>query len=88
MYIAIADRAGAAVSALSSDTIIFNKNASRHPFYIKTKFSRGVINQVKTGTLSGTQGTQYGKLSWKQRAYQLENIIMFVLHMLLLAWAE
>ena len=46
------------------DTIIFNVNASRHPFYIKTEFSRGGGNQVKTGTLSGNPGTQDGKISW------------------------
>ena len=46
------------------DTIIFNVDASRHPFYIKTDFSRGGGNQVTTGKLSGTPGTQAGKLSW------------------------
>ena len=46
------------------DTVIFDVNASRHPFYIKTEFSRGSSNQVITGALSGTQGTQAGKLSW------------------------
>ena len=46
------------------DTIIFNIDASRHPFYIKTKFSRGGDNQVTTGKLTGTPGTQSGQLSW------------------------
>ena len=46
------------------DTLIFNVDASRHPFYIKTKFSRGGGNQVKKGTISGIPGTQDGKLSW------------------------
>ena len=46
------------------DTIIFDVDASRHPFYIKTEFSRGAGNQVITGTISGTPGTQNGKLSW------------------------
>ena len=46
------------------DTIIFDVDASRHPFYIKTKFSRGSGDQVTTGTISGTPGTQNGKLSW------------------------
>ena len=46
------------------DTIIFNVDASRHPFYLKTEISRGSGNQVKTGTISGIPGTQAGKLSW------------------------
>ena len=52
------------VTVKKGDTIIFNIEASRHPFYIKTKFSRGSGNQVITGKLSGTPGTQSGKLSW------------------------
>ena len=52
------------ITVNKGDTIIFNVNASRHPFYIKTEFSRGGGNQVKTGTLSGIPGTQDGKLSW------------------------
>ena len=52
------------VTVNKGDTIIFNVDASRHPFYIKTKFSRGSGNQVITGKLSGTPGTQSGKLSW------------------------
>ena len=46
------------------DTIIFDIDAPRHPFYIKTEFSRGRGKQVTTGTLSGMPGTQDGKLSW------------------------
>ena len=46
------------------DTIIFDVDASRHPFYIKTQFSRGGGDQVVTGTILGTPGTQNGKLSW------------------------
>ena len=52
------------VTVKKGDKIIFNIDASRHPFYIKTKFSRGDGNQVTTGKLSGTPGTQTGKLSW------------------------
>ena len=52
------------VTVKQGDTIIFNIDASRHPFYIKTKFSRGSDNQVITGKLVGTPGTQAGKLSW------------------------
>ena len=52
------------VTVNKGDTIIFNVNASRHPFYLKTEFSRGGGDQVTSGTLSGTPGTQDGKLSW------------------------
>ena len=52
------------VTVNKGDTIIFDVDASRHPFYIKTEFSRGGSDQVTTGTLSGTPGTQNGKLSW------------------------
>ena len=52
------------VTVYKGDTIIFDVDASRHPFYIKTEFSRGGGNQVITGTISGTPGTQNGKLSW------------------------
>jgi len=49
------------------DKIIFDIDASSHPFYIKTEFSRGVGDQVTTGILSGTQGTQNGTLSWNTK---------------------
>ena len=52
------------VTVNKGDTIIFDVDAYRHPFYIKTEFSRGSGNQVITGTLSGTPGIQAGKLSW------------------------
>ena len=52
------------VTVNKGDTIIFNIDASRHPFYIKTEFSRGGGDQVTTGILSGTPGTQNGILSW------------------------
>ena len=52
------------VTLNKGDTIIFDINASRHPFYIKDEFSRGGGDQVTTGTISGTPGTQNGKLSW------------------------
>ena len=55
------------VKVNQGDTIIFNIDASRHPFYIKTKFSRGSGNQVITGKLSGNPGTQSGKLSWNTK---------------------
>ena len=52
------------VSLNKGDTIIFDIDASRHPFYIKTEFTRGRSDQVTTGKLFGTPGTQDGKLSW------------------------
>ena len=52
------------VTVNKGDTIIFDVDSSRHPFYIKTEFSRGSGDQVITGTISGTPGTQNGKLSW------------------------
>ena len=52
------------VTVNKGDTIIFDVNASRHPFYIKKEFSRGAGAQVTTGTIVGTPGTQNGKLSW------------------------
>ena len=55
------------VTINSGDTIIFDVNASRHPFYIKTEFSRGSGDQVTTGTLSGTAGVQNGKLAWNTK---------------------
>ena len=52
------------ITVKQGDTIIFNIDAYRHPFYIKTEFSRGGGNQVKKGTISGIPGIQDGKLSW------------------------
>ena len=52
------------ITVNKGDTIIFDIDASRHPFYIKTEFSRGGGDQVPTGILSGTSGTQNGTLSW------------------------
>ena len=52
------------VTVDKGDTIIFDVDASRHPFYIKNAFSRGGGNQVTTGILTGTPGTQNGKLAW------------------------
>jgi len=46
------------------DTLQFNVNTSGHPFYIKTAASTGTGDQVTTGTITGTQGTTNGTLSW------------------------
>ena len=59
------------VTVNKGDTIIFNIDASRHPFYIKTEFSRGGGDQVITGIISGTPGTQNGKLSWNTKGVSL-----------------
>ena len=40
------------VTLNKGDTIIFDVDASRHPFYIKAEFSRGGGDQVTTGTIS------------------------------------
>ena len=55
------------VTVNKGDTIIFDIDASRHPFYIKTEFSRGGGDQVTTGILSGSPGTQNGTLSWNTK---------------------
>ena len=52
------------VTVNKGDTIIFNVKASRHPFYVKTEISRGSGNQVITGKLSSTPGTQDRNLAW------------------------
>ena len=55
------------VTINKGDTIIFNVYASRHPFYIKTEFSRGGSDQVATEILYGTLGTQNAILSWNTK---------------------
>tara|TARA_B100001989_G_scaffold66891_1_gene45310 strand:- start:2 stop:415 length:414 start_codon:yes stop_codon:yes gene_type:complete len=55
------------VTVNKGDTIIFDVDAFRHPFYIKTEFSRGGGDQVTTGILSGTPGIQNGILSWNTK---------------------
>ena len=53
------------VTVQAGDTINFIvTNTFGHPFYIKTAFTGGSGNQVSTGTVTGTQGTQSGTLSW------------------------
>ena len=61
------------VSVNKGDTITFDIEASRHPFYIKTEFSRGGSDQVTTGILFGTQGTQNGTLSWNTKGVSEGN---------------
>ena len=45
------------------DTLVFNVNASGHPFYVKTSASTGTGNQVSTGTITG-QGTVSAAVTW------------------------
>ena len=55
------------VTVNKGDKIIFDIDASRHPFYKKTEFSRGGGDQVTTGILTGNPGTQNGTLSWNTK---------------------
>ena len=52
------------VTVNKGDSIIFDIEAYRHPFYINTEFSRVGRDQVTKGVLSGTPGTQNRTLSW------------------------
>lgn len=45
------------------DTLVFNVNASGHPFYIKTSASTGTGNQVTTGTITNN-GAAVGTVTW------------------------
>ena len=54
------------VTVNKGDTIIFNVSELLHPFYIKAEISHGICNQVITGKLSGTAGTQNGSLAWNK----------------------
>ncbi len=64
------------VTVNKGDTIIFDIDASRHPFYIKIKFSPGGGDQVTTVLLSSTPGTQNGTYHEIQRVYLKANIIV------------
>ena len=45
------------------DTLVFNVNASGHPFYVKTSATTGTGNQVTTGTITGN-GASVGTVTW------------------------
>lgn len=47
----------------SSDTLVFNVNASGHPFFIKTSPTTGTGNQVTTGTITNN-GASIGTVTW------------------------
>ena len=55
------------VAVNKGDTITIDIDASSNPFYKKSEFYRGVGDQVTTGILSGTPGTQNGTLSWNTK---------------------
>ena len=51
------------INCSSGDTLVFNVNASGHPFYIKTSATTGTGNQVTQGTITG-QGRSVGTVTW------------------------
>ena len=51
------------INCNAGDTLVFNVNASGHPFYVKTSATTGTGNQVSTGTITG-QGTVNGAVTW------------------------
>ena len=51
------------INCNAGDTLVFNVNASGHPFFVKTSATTGTGNQVSTGTISG-QGTVNGTVTW------------------------
>lgn len=51
------------INCNAGDTLIFNVNASGHPFFVKTSATTGTGNQVSTGTISG-QGVTSGTVTW------------------------
>ncbi len=51
------------INCNAGDTLVFNVNASGHPFYVKTSATTGTGNQVSTGTISG-QGATNGTVTW------------------------
>jgi plastocyanin len=52
------------INATVGDKLNFIINASGHPFWIKTAATTGTTNPVTTGTITGTNGTDIGNLTW------------------------
>jgi surface protein len=52
------------LNVVVGDTLVFNLNVDGHPFYIKTNAVTGSGSLVTTGTITGTQGSTTGTLSW------------------------
>jgi len=57
------DAANPTINCNVKDTLVFNVNASGHPFYIKTSATTGTGNQVSTGTITGN-GSSVGTVTW------------------------
>ena len=51
------------ITCNAGDTLVFNVNASGHPFYVKTSATTGTGNQVTTGTITGN-GASVGTVTW------------------------
>ena len=51
------------INVNAGDTLVFNVNASGHPFYVKTSPTTGTGNQVTTGTIDGN-GASIGTVTW------------------------
>jgi len=51
------------INCNAGDTLVFNVNASGHPFWIKTSATTGTGNQVSTGTITAN-GALVGTVTW------------------------
>ena len=51
------------IACNAGDTLVFNVNASGHPFYLKSSLVTGTGSQVSTGTVSGN-GASIGTVTW------------------------
>ena len=51
------------INCNAGDTLVFNVNASGHPFFVKTSATTGTGNQVSTGTITG-QGSVNAAVTW------------------------
>jgi plastocyanin len=51
------------INCNAGDTLVFNVNASGHPFWIKTSATTGTGNQVSTGTITAN-GASVGTVTW------------------------
>lgn len=52
------------LNATVGDKLVFSINASGHPLWLKTVATTGTTNPVTTGTITGTNGTDLGTLTW------------------------
>ena len=51
------------INCNAGDTLVFNVNASGHPFWIKTSATTGTGNKVSTGTITAN-GASVGTVTW------------------------